>query len=117
MKRYYWLGLVLLWMVVMYIFSAEPNSGAETERIFGDANFWVRKLAHVGEYALLTYFWGCFWRSFTPTLLCSLLFAISDEYHQYFIPGRTATPVDVLIDGLGIFLACWFLNRQGKLAF
>ena len=34
-----------------------------------------------------------------------LLFAISDEYHQTFVPGRGGTWTDVAIDGLGAGLA------------
>ncbi len=35
----------------------------------------------------------------------SLLFALSDEYHQSFVPGRTADGLDFLADAIGIFLA------------
>ena len=33
-----------------------------------------------------------------------LLYAISDEYHQSFIPGRSAQWQDVLIDTTGVFV-------------
>lgn len=39
-----------------------------------------------------------------PTLLC-LLWAISDEIHQLYIPGRTCRIKDVLIDFSGSMLA------------
>ena len=29
---------------------------------------------------------------------CSLLYAISDEFHQSFVDGRTATLIDVVVD-------------------
>jgi VanZ family protein len=35
-----------------------------------------------------------------------ILFALSDEYHQTFVPGRGGTLRDVGIDGLGVALAC-----------
>jgi hypothetical protein len=35
----------------------------------------------------------------------SLLFAVVDEYHQTFVPGRGGTWTDVAIDGLGSSLA------------
>ena len=38
-------------------------------------------------------------------LAAALAYAISDEWHQSFVPGRGATPRDVAIDGIGIALA------------
>ena len=38
--------------------------------------------------------------------LC-LLFAVSDEYHQTFVPGRGGTWRDVAIDGIGIGVTAW----------
>jgi VanZ family protein len=40
-------------------------------------------------------------------LAISLLYGISDEFHQWFIPGRSATFGDVLADGLGGGLGGW----------
>jgi VanZ family protein len=37
-------------------------------------------------------------------ILC-LLYAISDEYHQSFVPGRTPTGKDLLFDILGMAIA------------
>jgi hypothetical protein len=45
--------------------------------------------------------------------LC-LLFAISDEYHQTFIPGRGGTWSDVAIDSLGVGLAVSIVGLRGR---
>lgn len=46
------------------------------------------------------------WRkSSLLALLCTLIIASSDEIHQSFLPGRTATPVDVCIDMSGALIA------------
>ncbi|MDP4119060.1 MAG: VanZ family protein [Bacillota bacterium] len=37
-------------------------------------------------------------------LLCCLAYAISDEIHQYFVPGRACMWQDVLIDFCGSFI-------------
>lgn len=88
--------------------------------------FWIRKAAHVTEYFLLTlsiYFPLRVWffqktaSSFksllctflVPTFLLSLICASFDEFHQNFVPGRCGTPVDVLIDSIGILLGCALL--------
>ena len=39
------------------------------------------------------------------------LFAVSDEIHQSFIPGRSASCMDVGLDGLGIFLGLSVFNK------
>ncbi|MFN7162218.1 MAG: VanZ family protein, partial [Fimbriimonadales bacterium] len=64
-------------------------------------------------------YWA-FWRSFGMerahalrwAIATSLLRAVIDEIHQAFVPGRTGTPVDVLIDAVGIALAAWLIRRR-----
>ena len=69
------------------------------------------KLAHVFEYGLLAslvYF--ALKKSeanthpiLTPFLI-AFLYGISDEIHQYFVPGRNADVFDALADGVGAFV-------------
>jgi VanZ family protein len=40
-----------------------------------------------------------------PAILIALAYAAFDEYHQTFVEGRHGSPVDVLIDAIGIALA------------
>ena len=46
----------------------------------------------------------------------SLLYAISDELHQTFVPGRSGRLTDVGFDSLGALLALglvwWFSNQR-----
>ena len=44
-------------------------------------------------------------RNVVGAVVIALLFAISDEYHQTFVPGRGGNVSDVVIDGLGIGVA------------
>jgi VanZ family protein len=78
----------------------------------------MRKLAHVTEYAILSYFWfrafnqgGRTWspRSAVWALAFSITYALLDEYHQTFVPSRTASLVDVGIDSLGALTAQVYL--------
>jgi VanZ family protein len=94
----------LLAMGVIFVLSAQP--GDEIDRAWWDIV--LRKLAHVTEYAVLTALW---WRALRgiglrfPLALAigiSLGYAATDEFHQTFVDGRTGTPVDVLIDSIGI---------------
>jgi VanZ family protein len=40
-------------------------------------------------------------KKITGVLIVSLLYGLSDEFHQWFVPGRFATLGDVLADSLG----------------
>ena len=47
--------------------------------------------------------------------ICSLLYGISDEYHQSFVPGRESSVIDVVADTIGGFLGVWiYLFRQKR---
>lgn len=50
------------------------------------------------------------------TLFFCLCFGISDEFHQYFIPGRSVSGLDLLADCLGAVLVCllWQLARKPR---
>jgi len=72
----------------------------------------ISNLAHIPAYALLTFLWlKAFERRYAShsfmaaalILFGLILFAISDEIHQSFIPGRFASYMDVGLDFLGIF--------------
>ena len=41
---------------------------------------------------------------FLAALLTAAVYAATDEFHQYFIPGRSAAVIDVCIDTLGALI-------------
>ena len=44
-------------------------------------------------------------RIFVIAFLMSVLYGITDEIHQFFVPGRAMSVGDILVDSAGIFLA------------
>ncbi len=68
-----------------------------------------RKLAHFSEYAALSFsFTGTMYsikRKLCPwiNLFFCVLYSMSDEVHQFFVPERACRPFDVFVDSLGIF--------------
>ena len=97
-------------MAVIFFLSAQESVGP-------DIGNWARVIAHFTQYAALAALWA--W-ALAPALgrqallaaaAISLLYAISDEYHQSFVPGRDADPLDVLVDACGIAVAL-VLARQ-----
>jgi VanZ family protein len=92
----------------------KPNA---TEEEFELVHFLIRKLAHLSEYAVLglltlraikrsspsiSHRWS--WRAAGIALIIAAAYAATDEWHQSFIPGRTAALGDVLIDSTGALL-------------
>jgi VanZ family protein len=45
------------------------------------------------------------------SLLICLIYSISDEVHQIFVPGRSGEVFDVLIDTLGSFIGINILYK------
>ncbi|MGD1076091.1 MAG: VanZ family protein [Thermodesulfovibrionales bacterium] len=75
----------------------------------------IRKSAHVTEYFVLGLLLFRAFRSGSTesrslrwsffSALVVLLYAASDEFHQSFVPTRTASPIDVGIDTMGGIIA------------
>lgn len=81
-------------------------------------DFTLRKSAHVTEYFLLTILASyslkkTFHKSKKAIILLaiiiSLLFAVSDEFHQTFVFGREGKIQDVIIDSVGIFSSVFLI--------
>lgn len=79
---------------------------------------YIRKLAHLTEYAILSILARRAFAEFrAPSLMAIglvLLVAAGDELNQSFDPRRTGTPVDVLIDLVGgtIGLGIWWIGAR-----
>lgn len=69
-------------------------------------DFLVRKTAHATEYAVLGALWTGVFRRFLPAWGIAVVYAASDEIHQFFVPGRACRLMDVGIDSAGALLGC-----------
>lgn len=77
-------------------------------------HFYVRKGAHMTEYAILVslIYFGFYMNYMKKTLYIGISFAITvlyastDELHQHFIAGRSGNIKDVFIDSTGALIAC-----------
>ncbi len=101
---------VLAWCAVIFAFSAVPSLGTG----LGTWDLVLRKLAHVTEYAIL----GALLARATGrpplAIALALAYAITDEIHQTFVPGRAGRPLDVAIDAVGIGLGVMAWQRLGR---
>ncbi len=120
----------LLWMILIFYMSSQVGNDSAgmsdmivsfiqslihdittVEVSINTLSFIIRKSAHVIEYMILTFFflYAFYKNKYNKYLLysasLSVLYAMSDELHQTFIPGRSGTAVDVGIDTIGVVLA------------
>lgn len=89
----------------------------------------MRKVMHASVYLVLAFLAIIFfnvlmnnkhyWIAFILTLIVSVGFAISDEYHQTFVSGRTGQALDVIIDtagaliGIAIYTTYYIVYKTG----
>jgi len=110
----------LIWMGLIFFFSAQPSLPSAPGR-------WDRLLKkgmHVVAYGILTAFYLRALRGAgrddrvvrVASVVLAVAYALSDEYHQTFVPGRNGTWVDVAVDGVGILGVTaldWCLGSRG----
>ncbi len=101
-------------MGVIFFFSAQPDRSLD----FGQTTL-VSKLAHVAEYTVLGGLiqWAMGIRRAWPAWLMTIAYAATDEFHQSFVPGRTARMTDVLIDAAGAAIGIalvWWRTEAGQ---
>ncbi len=116
-----WLFALLGWAGVIFLLSSFPNPpgprGPE----------WQSYAAHTVEYAVFAFlaarFLAATWPASPPLRLAlaawmlAVLYGLSDELHQAFVPGRDASLVDVAFDAFGAAIGSGFatltLRREG----
>jgi len=105
---------VLAWAALIFAVSSVPDLGTG----LGGWDLALRKLAHAAEYAVL----GALLMRATGRAGLAFglgaLYAVSDEIHQAFVPGRTGASLDVAIDAIGVALGIvlWQTIRARRLA-
>jgi VanZ family protein len=99
-------------MALIFYLSAQSDPGPEVPGV-------MRMVAHAGEFGLLTVLWAwalrpalALGRAAFVAAAIAFAYAISDEYHQSFVPGRHGDPLDVAIDSVGIAVAVVLLRTR-----
>ncbi len=117
------LSLILLLSVMVTIFCLSAQDSTNSAEVSGSVVSWlykllkidlpdgtVRTIAHCCEFAALGFLMLNALRSFKPTfnpissILLSFAYAVTDEIHQLFVPGRAFQIIDLAVDLMGIIL-------------
>jgi len=101
---------VLAWAGLIFALSSVPDLGTG----LGGWDLLLRKLAHVGEYAVLGALLLRALHRPLPAFALGVAYAASDELHQHFVPGRRGSPVDVLIDAVGVAIGVLAWRRLAR---
>jgi len=118
---YYWLP-PLIWMTIIFYLSSRTRIITINEYI---VSFIIFKTLHVIEYGLLYFLtFRAFYslsdkkinrqKKFILPLIISILYAVSDEIHQKFVPSREGRIRDILIDSLGVYLMYIYIKNNLK---
>ncbi len=112
----------LVWMGLIFFVSGQPTVPKISENWI---DLLIKKTGHAVAYGILA--WLYFralrvtsWRIGIVRALSvglAMAYALSDEYHQTFVPGRNGALMDVAIDSLGAVVTMLLLRwREGKLS-
>ena len=102
-------GPVFLYCTLIFWLSSQPSllwlslgSGASLESIYGPSQSALLK--HFVEYLILGLLTQRACSRFQPSLFFSGLYGVSDELHQFFVPMRHFSAIDVLADFIGALM-------------
>jgi VanZ family protein len=130
---------LLVWLAFISYASSDSFNAGNTSRIIGPLVRWLfpdvsqdtllvvhmitRKLAHFTEYAILGFLAARAFRTsgrpaissrwFMISLTIVVVYALVDEFHQSFVPTRTGTIYDSLIDIAGGLTALIVVKKKG----
>ena len=109
---------VLFWASLIFYLSGIPSLDSG----LGEWDTILRKCAHITEYAVLAFLTlrACHrtWPDsngrtlWVGALVFGCLYAISDEWHQSFVPGRGPSLADVGFDSVGVCLGVFLFNSS-----
>ncbi len=98
---------VIAWAALIFTLSSIPDLGTG----LGGWDLALRKLAHAAEYAVLGLLLLRAIGRALPAFLLAAAYAVADEVHQAFVPGRHASPLDVAIDVTGVAIGLALATR------
>lgn len=117
-KERIWLVVTIIYCIAIFITTASPvSTGASSSSLFlklfnlteqeaATINVFFRKSVHLSAFGVLAIL---FYKSFSTkpyikAWVFTTLYAATDELHQVFIPNRTGTVIDVVIDSIGAII-------------
>lgn len=100
-----WLPAIV-WMLAIFVLSATPadtlnNAGLGSDPIHIDGHFALFLILCITYYKAT--------KSVLKSLILTIIFAFTDEFHQRFTPGRSSSMFDIYIDTIGALISVLLL--------
>jgi VanZ family protein len=101
-------GPLVAWAALIFVLSSIPDLGTG----LGGWDVLLRKLAHAAEFAILGALLVRALRRPGWAVALGIAYAVSDELHQSFVPGRQGSPLDVALDSVGVVVGAVLAARR-----
>lgn len=112
-----WLPAIL-WMIVIFIMSSQTQQ--DLNKLLPFFREFIPQMrdfnwGHFFAYFILacTFFWGMKdngWKTKLYVIVFCVIYGVTDEFHQRFVPGRTPDILDLRNDAIGSALAMLFIS-------
>ncbi len=106
---------VIVWAILIFALSSVSTFPKAVQPLFS-----FDKLAHAAEYAVFSFLLA---RAFGSSkknnfkkyfrvlaVICAIVYGMSDELHQYFVPMRTPSIIDLIYDSIGAMIGQKFFK-------
>lgn len=118
LRRVLWV-LPLLYMMLIWKMSSQPHN-AYVELPNSSVDRFIKESLHLVEFAILylLFVWAAnFNNKFTPMsnmlfAVIAVLYGLTDEIHQSFVPYRSATLIDLVKDTTGVAIAYYIIRKR-----
>ncbi len=118
MKVLRWIGksLPFLYMGFIWYLSDRPADAVVNFPVYDG---FIKESLHLVEFAILYGLFVLFFvvdgklskKTNLVAAIIASLYGLVDEVHQYFVPNRSATVIDLVKDVLGVTIAYWIVHR------
>lgn len=106
--------LAAMYAILIFVLSSFPYSPPQPP-ILKEVSATFK---HVLEYSIFGFLLLACFRSnqktkkfaFLVAIITATLYGLTDEFHQLFVPYRTASLIDALADSIGSFFGAFFAN-------
>lgn len=105
-----------IYMILIFVLSSLPADAIVNTPFSWDSAF--KESLHLIEFGILYGLWVLFFLvqgKFTANTsklaaLIAIAYGFSDEFHQYFVPYRSATVIDLVKDTIGVLVAFYIVK-------
>ncbi|PWB39132.1 MAG: hypothetical protein C3F02_00745 [Parcubacteria group bacterium] len=116
--KYRYFICAIIWAVLIFYLSSIPDLKSSLPSLY---DLISRKLAHISEYAVLSYLIARGLNSrkneaVAGAVVLAIAYSLSDEQHQVYVPGRKGSPIDIFIDAIGVYLGMVIFLKQAPLS-